>query len=223
MTSGGYFVVRNPVTGERLALRQGQFQMDGDHLVALGSLRVQGFTDSTFTAIGDIVINATGGPTGADTATGTRPRLTSYSIAKDGSIYVTLPDGTAFVRGQVLVQRFREAFLLKELAPGVFGNLDAASPLGDPTGPGTQGTGQIQNGALELLPQRENLLPPSRSALRLRITGEPGRNWIIQATSDFKNWERVGLITSAAGEMEFAEPFQQSTLQRFFRVLVTGP
>ena len=149
LTNDGFFVVRDTLSGNTYVTRAGDFRRDDSGFLTTGTgLHVQGYTDASATTIGDIVIDATGAPNATAT-------LQSFSVAKDGSIHVTMSDGTDFVRGQILLQNFSDPQALMKEGNNLYSGIGAAGPLGGPTAPipaipGTNGLGEIQSGALEL-------------------------------------------------------------------------
>ena len=102
----GFFVVRdaNAATATTYATRAGNFQVDaGGFLTTKSGLRLQGYNDNALSTQGDILLDATGAP--ATAAAGAT--FKSFSVDESGKINVTLSDGTTFVRGQVLLQSYR--------------------------------------------------------------------------------------------------------------------
>jgi len=89
--------------------------------------------------------------------------ISSYSVGADGKINMLLTDGTQFVRGQLMLQNFKNPQALLKQGANLFGNLATAGPIGA-TGlsagatdilsnakePGSAGVGRIAAGALEL-------------------------------------------------------------------------
>lgn len=143
----GYFTVRDNLNSVDYVTRAGNFRRDeAGRLVTNTNLRVQGYTDSSLSTIGDIVIDETGAPaTAAPGAT-----LQSFSISKSGTINVRLSDGTEFVRGQILLQDFRDPQSLMKEGNNLYSGIQAAGPLATPTAPGTSGLGAVESGRLEL-------------------------------------------------------------------------
>ena len=143
----GFFMVRDPISGVQFATRAGDFRLDeSGRLITNNGLRVQGFSDSGLTTLGDIIVDATGAPaTAAPGAT-----LTSFNIDREGKINVRLSDGTEYVRGQVLLQNFRDPQSLVKEGNNLYSGMTAAGPLAAPSSPGTNGLGRIEAGALEL-------------------------------------------------------------------------
>lgn len=152
ISGDGFFVVNDPGGSGEYVTRAGDFHVDIDgFLLTNGGLRVQGYSDSGLSTRGDLQINATGAPATADpTAT-----LTGYNIDREGKINVSLSDGTSFVRGQVLLQRFLDPQALLKSGENLYTNIGAAGPLGGSTSPQTEAPrtnrlGSIQSGALEM-------------------------------------------------------------------------
>ncbi|MBC8001040.1 MAG: flagellar hook-basal body complex protein [Opitutaceae bacterium] len=147
----GFFIVRDPVSTTQFATRAGDFHLDQNgYLVANAGQRVQGFMDSSLTTVGDIQIDTTGMP--ATSAPGSK--LISYAIDADGKVNVNLSDGTQFVRGQILMQSFRDPQGLVKEGNNLYSGIGSAGPLGGATptmaAANTNGLGKIQSGALEL-------------------------------------------------------------------------
>jgi flagellar hook protein FlgE len=152
VAGSGFFVVRDPVSGNTFVTRAGDFRVDENgYLVTNTGNRVQGYSDAALTTIGDIQIDTTGMPATSDpTAT-----LLSFAIDREGKVNVNLSDSSQFVRGQVLLQNFSDPQGLMKEGNNLFSAIGAAGPLGGatsptPAAPGTNGLGQIQAGALEL-------------------------------------------------------------------------
>lgn len=144
----GFFIVKDSLNSQIYATRAGVFSLDSNgYLVTDSGLRVEGFTDSGLTTIGDLQIDATQRPATADPAA----TMTSYSISQDGKINVCLSDGTEYTRGQVLLQNFLNPQALIKEGGNLYSGLTAAGPIAtDPASPGSNGLGKIEAGALEL-------------------------------------------------------------------------
>ncbi len=142
----GFFVVRDPATGTQYLTRAGDFQLDANgYLVTPDGLRVQGFSDGGLSTMGDIKIDATGAPsTAAAGAT-----VSSFNVASNGVVGVTLSDGTTFTRGQLLLQNCENPNALVDVGDNLFSETPAAGMLTQSTAPGTAGLGGIQSDALE--------------------------------------------------------------------------
>lgn len=141
----GFFIVRDPVSGNQFATRAGAFDIDSQgYLVTNDGLRVQGYQDGTLTTRGDIRIDDTGKPA-ADTGVYKR-----FNIDLDGRVNVALSTGTTFVRGQILLQRFQNPQALVKEGNNLFTGMDAAGALAQPEAPNTNGLGKIINGHLEM-------------------------------------------------------------------------
>jgi flagellar hook protein FlgE len=148
----GFFMVKDPSGGLEYATRAGDFRLDeGGHLVTHKGFRVQGFSDSGLTTRGDIQIDGTGRPATANQAA----TVVGYNVDDGGKIIVNLSDGTQFVRGQLLLQRFSDPQALLKEGDNLYSGIDKAGPLGGSASPlaqapGTNGLGQVQQGRLEL-------------------------------------------------------------------------
>jgi flagellar hook protein FlgE len=148
----GFFMVKDPVSGVEYATRAGDFRLDANgYLVSNTGLRAQGFANSGLTTRGDLQIDGTGRPATSDPAAS----VMGYSIDKEGRINVYLSDNTEFVRGQVLLQTFRDPQALLKEGNNLYSGISAAGPLGgnaspQAEAPGTNGLGRVQAGALEL-------------------------------------------------------------------------
>lgn len=148
----GFFIVRDPVNGAEFATRSGDFRLDGNgYLVTTTGLRVQGFSDGGLSTRGDILIDGQNRPSTADPAA----TFASFSIDREGIVTVRLSDGTDYVRGQILLQRFTDPQALLKEGFNLYSGIGAAGPLGGATAPasaapGTNGMGRIESGALEL-------------------------------------------------------------------------
>lgn len=147
ISGDGFFVVQDTVSGAQYATRDGSFHVDGGgYLVNNAGLRVQGYSDAGLTTRGDIQIDATGAP--ASAAPGAT--VTGFSIDGQGKITVTLSDGSQFVRGQVLLQDYRDPESLVKQGGNLYSSVAGAGPLAQTEAPTSNGLGKIQSGALEL-------------------------------------------------------------------------
>jgi flagellar hook protein FlgE len=141
----GFFIVHDPATGAEFATRAGDFKLDNNgYLVTNKGLRVQGFSDGALSTRGDLKIDATGAPAGS-TAT-----YTGYNVDLQGKIHVALSDGTTFVRGQVLLQSYRDPQALLKQGDNLYSGLEAAGPVSSTAeAPGSGGLGDVVAGQLE--------------------------------------------------------------------------
>ncbi|MBE0539893.1 MAG: flagellar hook-basal body complex protein [Verrucomicrobia bacterium] len=148
----GFFMVQDPVSGVEYATRAGDFKVDSSgYLVTNTGLRVQGFANSGLATRGDLQIDGSGRPATSDP----NASFLGYSIDNEGRINVYLSDNTEFVRGQVLLQTFRDPQALLKEGDNLYSGISAAGPLGgnaspQAEAPGTNGLGRVQAGALEL-------------------------------------------------------------------------
>ena len=148
----GYFLVRDPHSDTQYATRAGDFSLDPNgYLLTNTGNRVQGYSEGSLSSIGDLKIDATGRPEDSDP----QARMVTFAIDRQGMINVQLSDGSQFVRGQVLLQDFRNTQALIKEGDNLYSGLGLAGPLGggdglQPEAPDTNGLGIIQAGALEL-------------------------------------------------------------------------
>lgn len=151
----GFFIVRDPVSGIEYATRAGDFRMDSNgYLITNKGMRVQGYNAANNTPAGsrgDIQINSSLAPS----TTSATASMTTFSIARDGTINIHMSDGTEFMRAQILMQRFTDPQALLKEGDNLFSGIGAAGPLGGTAtpsaeAPGTNGLGGIESSALEL-------------------------------------------------------------------------
>ena len=144
ISGNGFFLVRDPATGNTYATRAGNFQVDtSGYLVTSEGFRVQGYSDAGLSSIGDIKIDNSGAPSGSTSA------VKSYDFDNKGDLVVTLQDGTNFTRGQLLLQNFTAPQMLVKEGDSLYSGLAGAGPLTQPAAAQTSGLGSIQSGALE--------------------------------------------------------------------------
>ena len=135
----GFFLLRDPRDDAEYVTLLGTFSLDRDHyLVNSNGMRVQGYTDSSLTTVGDIQIDAVGAPS---TVSGP-VSVSSFTFTTSGTLLVTLSDGTVFARGQVLLQRFAAPYLLKSDGGALYTGLWAAAPWAELLAPGKAGSVQ---------------------------------------------------------------------------------
>jgi len=147
IAGNGFFVVRDTVSDVEYATRAGDFRVDDTgFLITNTGQRVQGWSDATLTAYGDIQIDTAGMPATSDPAA----TMTSFAIDDQGRLNVNLSDGTQFVRGQILLQNFNDPQALMKEGNNLYSGLGSAGALAAPAAPGTSGLGKIYSGALEL-------------------------------------------------------------------------
>jgi len=165
ISGDGFFIVENKATTEKFATRAGDFRTDSaGFLVNNAGYRVQGFntallpggaadyTDADTT--GDILLDKDGilNAAGAPNLSG----ISNIAIDGNGKINIILQDGTQFVRGQILLQNFKNPGGLLKGGNNLYSNLAASGPLAltapNTAGlkPNSNGLGRIDAGALEL-------------------------------------------------------------------------
>ena len=145
ISGNGFFLVKDPTSGNSYVTQDGAFTVDNSgYLVTSSGMRVQGYTDSGLTTVGDIQINNTGAPN-SDTAA-----MQNYTVGSDGKISVLLADGTQFTRGQVLLQNLSNPGQLVKVGGNLYSGLTAAGALAAPVAPNSSGLGGIVSGSLEM-------------------------------------------------------------------------
>lgn len=152
----GFFLVKDVSTGATYASRAGNFKLTDGYLTTQDGLRVQGYSDTTLTTIGDIKIDNTDNGTTPHAYTDPPANtmaasMNNYSIDSDGKVHVTLNDGngTEYVRGQVLLQNFQSPENLTKEGGNLYSGLASAGPLASMAAPTTQGLGSIHQFELE--------------------------------------------------------------------------
>lgn len=143
----GFFTVKDAVSSEVFATRAGDFRLDANgYLVTNTGLRLQGYSDPGLAVTGDLRVDGTGRPlTASPTAS-----VSSFNIDDQGKLNIRLSDGTEFVRGQVLLQDFRDPQALLKQGNSLYAGLVAAGPRAAAQPPGSGGLGRVQSGTLEL-------------------------------------------------------------------------
>ncbi len=140
----GFFLVKDPSTGQEYATRDGNFAVDKNgFLVTSTGMRVQGYTDSTHTAVGDIQLNNPGTSTDLSPAIGA-------TFDTSGNATIVLSDDTTIAGGQVLLQNFTAPTQLISVGNNLYTNLSAASPIGSAGAPGSNGLGNLATSSLEM-------------------------------------------------------------------------
>ncbi len=150
----GFFSVKEAGSDTLMATRAGNFQVDSQgFLTTTSGHRVQGSIDANGQVTGDIRINddPNNRPQGFDQTAA----FSGFRFSADGKIYAQLDDGSEYVRGQILLQKFQNANALAKVGNNLYTNVAEAGPLGgaaNPKGgaPGSEGLGALQSGALEL-------------------------------------------------------------------------
>lgn len=147
ISGNGFFMVRDTVSNAQYATRAGNFNVDANgYLTTDTGDRVQGFSNSALSTLGDVKIDTTGMPATSDP----NASVSSFTVNSQGQVNVNLSDGTSFVRGQVLLQNFQDPSALVSVGNNLYSNMAEAGPLPAIEPPGTLGLGNIQSGAVEL-------------------------------------------------------------------------
>lgn len=141
----GFFLVKDPASGDEYVTRDGDFSVDTNgYLVTSTGMRVQGYTTSGGTTIGDIQISNANAP-GGDTSA-----VQSYTFSSNGTLNIELADGTQYSSGQVLLQNFTAPTQLQSVGNNLYTGMTNAGPLATPTAPGSNGLGSLVPGSLEM-------------------------------------------------------------------------
>jgi flagellar hook protein FlgE len=169
VSGSGFFIVKNPVSGDQFATRDGEFTIDANgFLVDSQGDRVQGLTGGSSgtppAAVGDIKLGTP--PVGT--------QLQSFSIDTSGNFVETYSDGSTATTNELLLQNYSNPSALENAGNNLFTNMGAAGPVGGlaltaaNNTPNTNGLGTIQAGALEgsnvdLTQQFSDLITTQRS------------------------------------------------------------
>lgn len=215
ISGAGYFLVRDPVRQESVAVRSAHFQRDGlGYLVDEAGRRVQGISNVITSAVGDLRIDTEGRPVEADPAA----EMGEFTIERDGRIQIRLSDGFEFTRGRILLQLFAEPFSLVMEPDGTFGHLAAAVPL-DLAWPGNGGTGSVYSQVRELPFDQVQIRALHPGGFRVLITGELGARGVLERSIDWIRWEPVEGFTLTPDGVEVSDPWLSSSGAMFYRVL----
>lgn len=144
----GFFLVRNASTNQIYATRAGNFRLDSaGFLVTDQGLRVQGINNpgSDSKGVGDI--RFTGNANG-EFPDGFNPAA-AYEVDGLGQVNAIAADGSKFVRGRILIQRFNSQQSLVNVGGNLFSNLDASGPATAPEAGGLNSASALLAGALK--------------------------------------------------------------------------
>lgn len=145
INGNGFFVVKDPSSGEDYVTRDGNFSVDQNgYLVTSNGMQVQGYTTPGGTTIGSIQISNANAP-GGDTSA-----IQSYTFNSDGTVSIDLADGTTFTGGQILLQNFTAPTQLTSVGNNLYSGLSNAGPLTTPEAPSSNGLGNLVTGSLEM-------------------------------------------------------------------------
>ncbi len=191
----GFFIVRDPVTGDPFATRRGGFVQDSDGFVVNASgYRLQGYNNTALTTVGDLrvwspaavsrsppMVRSLLAPVVAAVTSTTITAITnadllitgpSFWFGPDGRLFNLQPDGATNFQGQVLLQQFANPSALIEEIPGVLSLTDDSGPLPRPAPPGTGGLGSLVMGAAEFSDDFQlRIIPPRHPVDPFGIAG----------------------------------------------------
>jgi flagellar hook protein FlgE len=204
----GFFIVRDPNTGELFATRAGAFYWNPDgYLVNYAGNRVQGLTDGVDTP-GDIRIN---------------PNYYEAAIDWWGRITLYFGNGIKSTAGRVLLKDFDHPELLVKARYGCFTLTNSSGQWTDYTVPGENGFGQIFANAIdvsqvddEILARRQRMnffiqgqLQQTGNALDCYIAGWRGMFIVRDPQSNRMFATRYGAFhLDSAGRMANAQGFR---------------
>jgi flagellar basal body rod protein FlgG len=226
----GYFLVKDPRTGELFVTRYGVFRLDSEgRVVNTQGFRLQGFntpillneTYAESTALADLQLDKGLIPANLP-ITAANSQVMDIYIAGNGRLIIFLADGTAYVRGQIVLQDFEKPSLLRTRWLYLFDNLEPALKK-------TSRQGIVVSGALEAnFPNKPGLLlDRAGQTATVWDTGSNGR--ILQASTDLVHWTSV--VTnrtqffadgSSGRPAIFFSDTNATTSVRFYRI-VAGP
>src|ERR1017187_3353122 len=144
INGAGWFVVRDPVSGDMFVTRFGGFNIDPvGFVVTATGLRVQGFSDGGLSTRGDLRVD-----NNQSTIS-----ITSFHFAADGTIVVGLSNGTQHTCGQVLLQQFQFPDTLMRANHRLYWLTPEAGPPSQASAPGSDSLGVIVAAALDITPE----------------------------------------------------------------------
>src|SRR5580658_10046731 len=169
ISGNGFFIVKNPTSGELFATRDGEFSINSSgFLVDSQGNMVQGLTGGSAgsppTTVGNIELGTP--PTGT--------QLQSIAVDNQGNFVETYSDGSTATTNVVLLQNYDNPQALENVGNNLYTNMSAAGPIGGSglsaanNTAGTGGLGNIQAGAIEgsnvdLTQQFSDLITTQRS------------------------------------------------------------
>ena len=60
----------------------------------------------------------------------------------------------------------------------------------------------------------------SEDEFRFRFSGDLGRAYELQQSTDLISWQSVGFLTNVFGAVQYGDPFQDTAPQRFYRLVI---
>ena len=155
-------------------------------------------------------------PAGKPSTSSPDAKITDLNVNFDGRIQVRLSDGTSFVRGQVLLQNFRNLQALEPVRD-LYTNLQAAQPVSTSGLPATLGLGEIQGSALEEPVSLPELRPQPQSGVRLLVCDLFGPG-VVEVSNDLAHWTVLDQASAYGGEAEFFDTETAPAGARFYRL-----
>jgi flagellar hook protein FlgE len=209
----GFFTVRDPANNVFYATRHGAFSVNGGWLVDTNGDRVQGFTNSALTGLGDVQIDATGAPPG----TATNATVLYYNVGANGSVYVALSDGNIFVRDQITLQNYKNLQALVPLPGLLYSNVAATQPLYDAVMLANN-VSTIIDGSLEVPFVPAPIPLPTADGFHI-VVQQMASDSCLESSPDLVHWEKLTPLTpSDLWEAEFYDTNNPADPTRFYRV-----
>lgn len=158
----GFFIVSpDGQTTDLYYTRAGNFTVDGAGNLMLNGMRVMGFSASSSGGTGSpslvpinlnaLLSSAGGGGSGSGgSSTPTQLGAADLTIGSDGSLTVTLPDGSTQTVGYIALQRFTNPQGLEKVGNSLYANTVNAGMMSQPVKPRDGGAGELAPGMLEM-------------------------------------------------------------------------
>ena len=224
----GFIILTDPATRETLFTRSGRFHVDAEgFLVSAQGFRLQGFNTSirfgrgysSSSPVGDLKLDEGALPAGLP-ATAARAYVSELFFEFDGRILVVLSDGSAYIRGQVLLENVSNLHSLTRRWLYFYSD---AQGVVKPQPPSQGGLGRLVSGALEASTPEARGYAPS---LFLDRIGERTEIWVtpaseltfVEASSDLIDWTSIRTNSSGGSSLRFYDADASGTQVRFYRV-----
>ncbi|MBI2946329.1 MAG: hypothetical protein HYY23_01700 [Verrucomicrobia bacterium] len=223
----GFFVLKDPASGERFVTRLGEFRIDAEgFLVSAQGFRVQGYNFPLTisernrwgyrenTPVGDLKLDKGGIPEGLPkSAAGASVYL--LTIGLDGTILIVLSDGTAYVRGQIVLEHFQKPEALVRRWQYSFNETREAIP--------SVGVGEIVSGALDSsLPSHGFttpwvLLDRVGTQTAVSVLNPWSSQTELEASADLVHWTPILTNRPVSQTLTFRDPEGRHGPVRFYR------
>jgi hypothetical protein len=74
----------------------------------------------------------------------------------------------------------------------------------------TAGSGQVQEGC-------QVICRLTSQGIQMSLVGRVGASFLVESSTDLKNWVTVGIFTNTVGQIDFSDPAGGEETQRFYR------